>query len=86
MTTITTTPVTIHLGSATPHHYDIVRRHRSESAARQFADAQNRRTRRCYPTAHQTYEAVTIDQDGRVYDLAGGSPRLASDGYHMTAR
>jgi hypothetical protein len=73
------TNVTIHLGSRTPHYYDIVSKHRSAEAATAYAAKQNAATYRRYPTAYQTYEAVTI-----VY--RGGQPDIASDGFHRRAR
>lgn len=78
------THVTIHLGSATPHYYDIVRRHRSQANAQTFAAAQNAATARRYQNAYQCYEAVEIDGDGRVF--RGGVADLATDGFHRIAR
>lgn len=76
--------VTIHLGSQTPHYYDAVKRHRSAETADAFANRRNQATYRRYPDAYQVYEAVTIDDEGRVY--RDGQPDLAPDGFHRRVR
>lgn len=76
--------VTIHLASATPHYYDVVRRHRSPEAAKAFAASQNAATLRRYPTAYACYAAVEVDDEGRVY--RGGTADIADDGVHRKAR
>lgn len=79
------TYITIHLGSQTPHYYDIVRIHRSQAAAERYAARQNAATLRRYPTAMATYEAAAVDADGHVYAM-DGRPNIAPDGYHRIAR
>ena len=77
--------ITIHLGSATEHFYDIVRTHRTDENGERFARKQNAATKARYPNAYPTYALVRMDDAGRVYDM-DGHPMLARDGRHQEAR
>jgi hypothetical protein len=77
--------VTIHLGSATPHYFDVVRKHQTKEAGKAFVRLQNAATRKRYPDAYPTYALAQMDDENRLYDMRG-KPMLARDGRHKEAR